>query len=91
MLFIDAIFMYSGWSELVDGEMQETDRDRNLVCSDLELGDFLFSLLEFLDLDCWDRFRLRAVCRWSPSSEQMGTIRCCVTTGEVRGQPHAEQ
>merc|ERR1719422_1068354 len=49
--------MYSGcWSELVDGEMQETDRDRNLLCSDLELGDFLFSLLEFLDLDCCDRF-----------------------------------
>lgn len=61
LLFIDAIFMYSGcWSELVDGEMQETDRDRNLLCSDLELGDFLFSLLEFLDLDCCDRFRFLA-------------------------------
>ena len=47
--------MYSGccWSKLL-GEMQDTDRDRDLtVCSDLELGDFLrFSLLEFLDLDC---------------------------------------
>ena len=54
-LFIEEMFMYSGccWSKLL-GEMQDTDRDRDLtVCSDLELGDFLrFSLLEFLDLDC---------------------------------------
>lgn len=46
---------------------EETERDLNLVWSVLELGDFLFSLLEFLDLDCWDRFLFRA-CRGSPIS-----------------------
>ena len=50
-VFIEAMLMYSGcWSRL-DGEMQETDLDLNLVWSDLT-DDFLFSLLEFLDLDC---------------------------------------
>ena len=44
--------MYSGcWTSPL-GEMQETDRDLNLGWSCLEFGDFLFSLLEFLDLDC---------------------------------------
>ena len=67
LLFMEAIFMYSGWSKLV-GEMQEeTERDLNLVWSNLELGTFLFSLLEFLDLDCWDRFLFRA-CLGSPIS-----------------------
>lgn len=67
-LLTEEMFMYSGWSKLV-GEMQDTDRDRDLtVCSDLELGDFLrFSLLEFLDLDCWDRFLFLA-CLGSPIS-----------------------
>ena len=46
--------MYSGWWESSLGEMQETERDLNLgwAESSLVLGDFLFSLLEFLDLDC---------------------------------------
>ena len=49
--------------------MQETDRDLNLGWSTLELGDFLFSLLEFLDLDCWERFLFLA-CLGSPMSEE---------------------
>ena len=44
--------MYSGWWDSSLGEMQETERDLNLGWSNLVLGDFLFSLLEFLDLDC---------------------------------------
>ena len=52
LVFIEAMLIYSGWEG--SGEMDEIDLDLNLACSNDDdlLGDFLFSLLEFLDLDC---------------------------------------
>ena len=89
LLLMEVMLIYSGccWSRL-DGEMQETERDLNLVWSDLvwlpPLDDeaappdfLLFSLLEFLDLDCWDLFLFLA-CLGSPliSVEEWVQIRC---------------